>query len=390
MRSVAMRKVVPGVLVLAAIVTMWSIVYARGRSSVPARGQTTPASTAAPSRPDGDIPDMGATYYWLDARARKVTTRFKDGTAAAERGLDGDVSARVYDAVGNELAILRVDRIGAAIAKVDFTTAEGRVSTMTREGVVPTLEWANLQARTLLKDGATAGAQLEWHGRIARPRGAARDAVEDAAIEVGAEFDTGIVAVTRRNDRDVTIGATLRRPTFSTRVTADGVEVGAIRWYEKEQILAFNFPGLTSDIFTAETLKPLGGWTFKPTMAWANVQGLAFYEFHRRVKMLAKADAAVTSGSRLRAAYEALVPTLHADEGCDYLHWLDTSVFRPCCDSHDKCYAQDSRNCGQTSWFWPFTSSWVCETCNISAAWCFTGVAGACISIPGACIDYQY
>ena len=52
---------------------------------------------------------------------------------------------------------------------------------------------------------------------------------------------------------------------------------------------------MTKGSINEETLKktPVGGWTFKPTMAWANVQALAFYTFHSRV---AKAGAGPSLG----------------------------------------------------------------------------------------------
>ena len=47
----------------------------------------------------------------------------------------------------------------------------------------------------------------------------------------------------------------------------------------------WSFKGLTKGSVDDATLRktPSGGWTFQPTMGWANVQALAFYSFHTRL-----------------------------------------------------------------------------------------------------------
>jgi hypothetical protein len=113
----------------------------------------------------------------------------------------------------------------------------------------------------------------------------------------------------------------------------------------------------------------VGGWRFTPTMAWASTQGLAFYEFHSRMRT--RGSVAQSGGGLLRRTLEAFAPTVHAnDVGCDGLHWLDGSIVRPCCDTHDRCY-QRSSGCGMSSWWTPmWGSSWVCSVCNIQAQVC--------------------
>src|SRR5437762_3855893 len=66
------------------------------------------------------------------------------------------------------------------------------------------------------------------------------------------------------------------------------------------------------------------------------------------------------------------LPILAANEpGCDDLHWLDGSVFRPCCDMHDACYYAATPPCTQRSWW--YWGSWSCDRCNIIAFGCFIG-----------------
>ena len=65
---------------------------------------------------------------------------------------------------------------------------------------------------------------------------------------------------------------------------------------------------------------------------------------------------------------DAIVPTVHANEpGCDGFHWLDYTIFRPCCDLHDRCYAK--YGCTWHTW-WEVWSSWRCDACNIGFAFC--------------------
>ena len=72
----------------------------------------------------------------------------------------------------------------------------------------------------------------------------------------------------------------------------------------------------------------------------------------------------------LRRLVDAVAPTLHANEpGCDGLHWLDGSIFRPCCDIHDRCY--EKNGCTWKSW-WEWWSGWKCVGCNAGLTLCIT------------------
>ena len=65
----------------------------------------------------------------------------------------------------------------------------------------------------------------------------------------------------------------------------------------------------------------------------------------------------------------AVRTTVVNEPGCDNLHWLDGSIFRACCDQHDRCY--ETNGCSASSWWWPFAGSWSCERCNVQVAYCF-------------------
>ena len=106
-----------------------------------------------------------------------------------------------------------------------------------------------------------------------------------------------------------------------------------------------------------------------PDLAWNNVQAAAFLRMHRQIKQQA---ALARQGVFARLA-GLVVPTLHAnDPGCDNLHWLDNTIFRPCCDIHDRCYAK--YGCSAQTW-WQWWSSWKCDYCNMAVVWCFETVS---------------
>jgi hypothetical protein len=143
--------------------------------------------------------------------------------------------------------------------------------------------------------------------------------------------------------------------------------IGATRWYVEEQVLSWNFPGLTEGYLDSTRLEHDGGWSFTPDMAWANIQSLAFQHFHTLIA--SQGFVASNEGGWVDRVTALVVPTVFANEpGCDGLHWLDDTVFRPCCDVHDMCY--QAYGCNWMSW-WQWWSSWSCDECNFSVVFCF-------------------
>jgi hypothetical protein len=301
----------------------------------------------------GTPEDLGATYYFLEGKARRTITRFVSGSATTERLPDGRLKTRVYDRVGNELTQVDVDH--------STIEREGQAVRL-RQDVRPTLEWANVQGYALWLDR---GAEtFKWQGRLLRGKTAN---VEDQVGEVQAEFEDAVVvksakSTTFRNQAG-------KRPTFVTQISHNGQAVGTMYWYAAEQILAWRFPGLTEGMIDPRRIgKP---WQFKPTLAWATVQGLAFYQFHTLVKTNGKVAQFLPKKGRSWLT-ELLMPTVHANEpGCDGFHWADGSVYRPCCDSHDRCYYKSG--CNAYSWFWwsYWGNTWSCHSCNAAAVGCF-------------------
>ena len=241
-----------------------------------------------------------------------------------------------------------------------------------------TLDWGTHQAYSFWKDGsAFRDASLEWQDTLLRPRGARRRDTAGASLQTDTEWAGGFSAtVTRKVGRHVSnqSGRQVTGLVFISAFQQDGVEVGASQWWPEEQTFAWSFPGLTEGYVDASRLQQEGGWTFVPDMAWLNTQNLAFQEFHTLLKT--RGAVSERRAGWLEQLGSLLAPALIANEpGCDGLHWLDSSIFRPCCDSHDQCYAKADPACGSSSW-WRWWSSWQCDTCNIYVAYCFASGGG--------------
>ena len=378
-----------------AVVVMMGLVYAW---RLQAQQPVVPLATGVSRLPapvmaqatDNEVKDMGGTFYFLEGRAKRVTTRFADGAAIAERGMDGNIKTRATDLAGNEVAKLTVDQVSARDAEMLYeTNGTPLFYVPVRPEVRPTLDWATLQVHALRRDGDPTAVQ--WQGRFARSRGLKAGNMDDRAEEVLTEFDQDMMAKTVRV---VPKPGDKKRPSTLTRIYDGGVEVGEIAWVPAEKLLIWNFKGLTKGAINEETLKktPVGGWTFQPTMAWANIQALAFYTFHSRLAKGGTTSAARNQNqprSWRQKLSDAVVQPVAADTGCDpgLMHWLDGSLYRPCCDQHDMCYAK--AGCSGYSWWYPPSFSWSCTACNAVAAVCFysvTGITtGTCIYMPGAC-----
>jgi hypothetical protein len=327
-----------GIVLLAILVAAASILHA----------QVKPGGARITADP---LPNWGATYHALEQKTGRVKTRFADGSALAERGGDGEIRTWLYNAAGFEIATLQAKPAGDM--QLDASGADSMTAAR-RPGVIPTLSWANEQARALLN----AHGSVEWRGELLRGR-------EEPAVQgIEAEFEGNLLAKTIRYS-----------DYYGTSLFLDGARVGRMTYHPKRRELAFDFPGLTKGLFTQESLKRIGGWRFTPTMAWMNIQALAFYQFHSAVK----AKQAVRADWLIRPqpnwfwkAWEAVFPTVYAQDGCTDLHYLDNTIYRPCCDRHDACYAKSG--CDRYSWLWPFGGSWSCVPCNVVAVMCFLGV----------------
>ncbi len=329
---------------------------------------------AAPARPLNPA-DRGATYRWLDERAVRVTTTFVDAVVVTERIPGGDLQTRIRDTAGRELGEFTVDRVGAGDDVLTFKRGGEQVVRAAGKPNGPlTLDWSNRQAYAIWKDDpANPAAPLEWQGDVIRARGGRSLDFRRDTLEVRTEWLDGFAAKASRaagRRPDPKTGAPSRGSTFESQLARDNVEVGRSRWYPEEQVYVWSVPGLTTGYLDAERMKDAGGWTFTPDLAWANVQTYAFHYFHTLMATQGFVADARPAGNRpwLARLVDVVAPTVHANEpGCDGLHWLDTTIFRPCCDAHDRCY--EKNGCTWKSW-WEFWSGWKCVGCNIGVTIC--------------------
>lgn len=342
------------------------------RAMPPAQGsaqvRTLPAGQRFGARPG----QKGATYYSLESQTTRLTARFADTVVVAERRFDGGLHAKVHDADGNEVGHFNVDRIDDANDVLQYVRQDGKILQAFREpGIRPTLDWVNRQAYSLWKDRVDpATAALQWQDGLMRPKGAAGRDVEKETLELQTEWANGLVAKTVRRSvarREAFKGRTVNGDVLVSRLTRDGVDVGAVNWYVQDRLLMWDFPGLTKAYLGAEHVGQSGAWPFTPDMTWLNLQTIAFYHF--KTVMNANGFVARAQTPSPNRLLQFFAPTVHADEpGCDGLHWLDGTVLRYCCDMHDTCYAKNG--CSSTSW-WQFWTSWTCDFCNAWVVSCF-------------------
>ncbi len=313
----------------------------------------------------------GSTYYWLESQASRVTSRYDDGTLVlGQRGTDGALHATITDASGNELG-----RFDVADTLRYTAAAGGSLEAIVRADVRPTLEWANRQAYGLLKEGTD---NLSWKGGLMR---AGNRDLRPRVVET--EWAGGLTAKTTRraNVRDAGAGGRVfTGEALSARLTRNGAELGVSDWYAQSGVFRFSIPSLrVYGSIEPKHLERYGGWPFTPDAEWLNLQLLAFHHFKSLIEekgfVASNVKGCGQQPSLASRFANLLVPRLQAnEEGCDGLHWLDGTIYRFCCDVHDRCY--EKYGCSSSSW-WQIWSSWLCNRCNSWAAWCFA--SGGCL-----------
>lgn len=280
---------------------------------------------SAAEQPKQNPHEKGTTYYALEARTGRLTTRFANGhETVSERDMSGVVRTVLRDRSGNELARRR--------QQVPFTM-----------------------------DAAS------------RQTAAKNDS--DVA-EVVAEWPDGLTATLTRQTyarRNLGQGRFAQGPALVSDVTLYGVPVGKGVWFINDQVYAYSFAsGLGGGVIAPEHLKQhYGNWGFTPDTTWVNLQTLALYAAAAQAKtqgVVAK-NCSSPSGPAPSRLAQFFFPTVQANEpGCDGMHWLDGTILRACCDQHDRCYGRSG--CSSMSWWRPW-SGWSCDYCNMEVIACF-------------------
>jgi hypothetical protein len=324
--------------------------------------------------------EKGATYYALEAQSQRLKTTFHDGhVATSERGFSGTVTTTVHDHAGNERSKMKVLPVDVGHATVSFqpTDDANPVQMMSDPSVVrPTLDWAAKQAYRLTKDGAK---NLVWEKGLMRAKAAQPVDPESEVKEVETVWQDGLVAkVTKsvRPRRELAPGLILGGRTLETELTQHGVFAGSSIWFEEDHAYVFYVAGLMdkAQAITAKVMNDnFGGWAFTPDTTWMNLQLIATHHFKTQVAK--NGFVARNQGGGCQPApapsrvAQFFFPTVLANDlGCDRMHWLDGSIFRGCCDIHDRCYTK--AGCTEATW-WRLWTSWTCDTCNMEAIWCF-------------------
>ena len=164
-------------------------------------------------------------------------------------------------------------------------------------------------------------------------------------------------------------GKRAAQSTFTTRMyDQSGREAGFVRWFAKERVLTWRFPNGREGV--AMESKVPGGFKFTPTLAWANVQALAFLRQSERPAPPAipvpamQADAVRERVGRAAGARSGASPGAGNRLGCDGVgktaardctSWT-ARCSRSAAPVHDRCYERDYQVgdcCEAWSWFFP-------------------------------------
>ncbi|BCS33558.1 hypothetical protein TBR22_A27850 [Luteitalea sp. TBR-22] len=373
--------------------------------------------------------NMGTTFHGLEARARRVVATFPEGSVEVRRGEGQAIEAVFRSRAGRDEGGLT---LAAGSRRVQWRQSSGASSEFPLpDQATVSLDWAAHQLHALHEDEQAAradGRAIEvagddgaWDGHLRRSRAALGRGVSSGQLaarvqEVETTFDEVIVrASIDRHERRPAGGKRIdySRFTAAIRDARTGAPRGFVRWFDTAQVLTWKIEGGSQGVVLPERLR--GGWTFTPTMGWANVQAYQFATgaastLDAVTPMAARHEAAPPAAPvpfMLVARAVAPVPALAAglvgartrevvsdvlgdlsqrwwaiagaagavrnEPGCDNLHWLDGSIFRACCDVHDKCY--ETNGCSSSSWWWPFSGSWSCQRCNAQVVYCFCTVS---------------
>ena len=327
-------------------------------------------------RPIGGNPgEKGATYYALEGKTTRFTTRFLDGTTAVgERSADGNIQTRLEDLAGNEINRFNV---GHGVLMYLRPSADP-VQAVPDPSVHTTLDWSTRQSHRLHQDGVISSAGLVWRDGLMRHASAtARDEERSTVREVETQWANGLSARTvrvRATQGQKFDGHPVQGDILVTKLIRDGVAVGLTNYFTFERIYAWTMPGVTEGLINNDHLKTrYAGWPFTPDMVWMNLQAIGLY--HWKTMINEKGFVARCQPPKTNPLVQFFIPTVSADEpGCDGLHWLDGTVLRFCCDRHDACYAKFG--CDYHTW-WMWWSSWRCDWCNMGTVQCFASGAAS-------------
>lgn len=306
---------------------------------------------------------MGTTYSAFDSQIESLTTVWPDAAAITERTPDGTLVTNIISRDDRETLQVYIDKDGQ-VAFQDHRFKEIHITRQPTD-IDVTTDWVNLQAYALWKDlrklPPSATPYLSWRGDFLRSETLIPEKEGISFVqEMIASIDTVEAVFPEVIASSMKVPATPEKAsskgqdkstyaTFSTTVAdrQTGEPIGGALWFESTRVYSWNFGTITSGWLSDDRVP--GGIPFNPNLSWSNIQSYAFWKLH----------------SELQKSHQL---TTKNTVGCDGLHWLDNTIFRPCCDDHDRCY--EKYGCTYKSWW--FQGSWRCIGCNIGAVFCFT------------------
>jgi hypothetical protein len=351
----------------------------------------------------GQEADMGRAYEQLESQALKVLTDFGSVQSISVRDSSDNIQSVLVDDSGREIRRMSID----SHSRVVTPPAGPHHSVNPPPEVTLSLDWANLQLFSLWRDEAGFGPSLSprplvFDGLLFRPLDKAGRASEEhlgamrsAIRAVETEFPTLIA----QSESHAVPPPEEQEPghvysAFTSRLfeRGTGKRIGILQWFADMQTLAWKLPGRTEGFVDPSRLDlaHYGGWPFEPDQAWANIQLFAFHQLHGlELGGSSRITAALSfqsgDGATLKIDFGSSGSnraTAANSVGCDGLHWLDNTIFRPCCDDHDDCYGYDENGdptvpnpCGWQSWL--FLQGWDCSECNAEVLWCFLTGGGS-------------
>lgn len=325
--------------------------------------------------------DMGESYRNLDLQVVSMVTEFSDAVVTTRRSPDGSLETEVQGI--NDPDSLRLKLAPAVLLTISTTLLAEGTEHLPGPSFLPLTDWANFQALSLWRDLATVrkqqgwkvdSAQLTWSGRFLRPwqlTRASSDETHSRADDLTADLQAvtttfvshGGTRLVAKSIRERTTGeapawlgkrggTTVHPATFTTVLysASTGAQLGLLRWFKTAKVVSWDFPGVTEGWVDPDRQER--PYPFKPNLVWGTIQAFGFWQ------------ASATTSLEKMTKFQVL-------DGCTGLHWLDQSIYRPCCDEHDRCYYR--HGCSAWSW-WVIGSGWSCIRCNIEAVLCFATV----------------
>lgn len=347
------------------------------------------------------------TFSQLELRAERSEVLFSNGAKVTAIRENGVTSVLTTDATGHKISEATHDP-----GSRRFTVKYGDLSATTDvpDAFPATVPWIAHQAAQLTASVASrteksleGRVELRWRrGDLLLPQQSKAAPQWGLPIQALSDYAGRYRVVARWHDRTDIRGSKVLRDaqpsdapsTYRATATAelydqDNEFLGMVRWFAEPRVLTWAFLDGNHGWFDDQRVP--GGIPFEPSLRWIQVQAFSNVHFYggesdtstlgtsqEDASSLSKPSAG-TCGPALSEGRLAEEISKHHDcdgqsNGCNLpgKSWVDGSIFRTCCDSHDYCYevAYDQGSCCSGKSWW-FLQGWHCQRCNFSVVACF-------------------